>query len=446
MSDSKIPDFTYAKHKALLPEWVKEVFAQHKPSKTTAANQLQAWIAGQDIKWPPNLKRRGVSKNTLERLQQPNYKMHTFMMGVIWNYLRANYPGAYPGEEIPAQEIPPPPQLQPLLEEPNLALAIVLEKFLREGTEFVHKWPLKKIKKTITGSFVMYRPDLEPAARESLEKDGVRVSIVNITDNDAGLMIEEIQDFPDRDPAKQYHQVNSGVLVPYGDFLIALMNGNKDMSFKCMVIEKIVPSFNGTGTDDFSGKILVSSWRASFPTVNFVCQLRTGKERLGIDNTFSTIPEDIAFRLKKPPFYPLTYPIPGYTAESVAASLLANAAPRPAYSGINIAGYWTVELEHYRAITLEIQQEHEALHGISTHVKKRETDPGDPIRTYNLEGRIYNRFVLLNGTSQNPQRMAINSFLLEIRSDGQTMHGCVTAYDPRDEKIFSVKCECRRVQ
>jgi nucleoside 2-deoxyribosyltransferase len=117
------------------------------------------------------------------------------------------------------------------------------------------------------------------------------------------------------------------------------------------------------------------------------------------------------------------------------------------YRGVNVAGSWTVVFpkdEHRREITIELQQCGERLSGVSTHIKKSEEIRGDRVRTYKIEGRVYNRFVLINGMSANPQRLAINSFLLEITGDGQVMRGAVMAYSTVNTGIFSLPCECLR--
>ena len=116
------------------------------------------------------------------------------------------------------------------------------------------------------------------------------------------------------------------------------------------------------------------------------------------------------------------------------------------YRGIDVSGIWTVDAEHHRKITLDIQQDHDVLYGTSTHVKKLASEPGDDVHIYNLEGRVYNLFVLLNGVAKRQNRLAINTWLLEIMHDGQIMSGFVTAYNTRTMKLFSLHCACRRAK
>jgi hypothetical protein len=123
--------------------------------------------------------------------------------------------------------------------------------------------------------------------------------------------------------------------------------------------------------------------------------------------------------------------------------------PESAYGGINIEGSWKVifpqETPHRRDITLELRQRGERIWGSSIHVVKSEETPGDPIRTYVQVGRIYNRFVQLDGKSPTPQRLLINSFLLEIVKDGREMCGGVLAYSTVKGGVFSLNCTCVRV-
>jgi hypothetical protein len=120
--------------------------------------------------------------------------------------------------------------------------------------------------------------------------------------------------------------------------------------------------------------------------------------------------------------------------------------PDSGYSGINISGTWEVKFPdddpHRRDITFELRQKGAKIWGFSTHIKKSEEIPGDPIRTYVQKGQVYNRFVQLSGQSPTPQRLLINSFLFEIVDDGRKMEGGVIAYSTVTRKIFSKECAC----
>jgi hypothetical protein len=66
------------------------------------------------------------------------------------------------------------------------------------------------------------------------------------------------------------------------------------------------------------------------------------------------------------------------------------------------------------------------------------------VRRYIQQGRIYNQFVQLSGKSSTPQKLLINSFLLEVTADGDAMGGYVVAYSTVDRKSFDLKCKCVR--
>lgn len=119
------------------------------------------------------------------------------------------------------------------------------------------------------------------------------------------------------------------------------------------------------------------------------------------------------------------------------------------HSAFSLEGTWKVSFpgndDHRRNITLELRQKGDRIWGTSIHVKKSDDIPGDPIRIYAQKGRLYNQFVQLNGTSPTPQRLLINSFLLEVVRDGQELKGGVLAYSTVNGGIFSKNCTCTRV-
>ena len=119
------------------------------------------------------------------------------------------------------------------------------------------------------------------------------------------------------------------------------------------------------------------------------------------------------------------------------------------HGDFSIEGSWEVRFDeedpHRRDITLELRQKGDRIWGTSRHVKKSDDIPGDTIRTYAQKGQIYNKFVHLNGKSPTPQRLLINSFLLEVVGDGQAMKGGVLAYSTVTGDIFSKRCTCVRI-
>jgi len=117
-------------------------------------------------------------------------------------------------------------------------------------------------------------------------------------------------------------------------------------------------------------------------------------------------------------------------------------------SSIIVAGSWKAEFikdPHHRDVNLSLIQHGDKLTGRSTHSKTDKSRDGDEIKTYNLTGKITDRFVLLTGTIDDKQRIGLNSFLFEIYGDGQSMSGRLLSYSSRDKKIFSKECELIRV-
>lgn len=115
---------------------------------------------------------------------------------------------------------------------------------------------------------------------------------------------------------------------------------------------------------------------------------------------------------------------------------------------MNVTGTWVVEYpreqKHRRDVSIELYQYGDIVRGISTHIKTANDIYGDAVRTYALEGQVYNRFVQLTGRSPSPQRLLINCFLLEIVRDGQIMEGAAMAYSTVQGGIITSACKCMR--
>lgn len=117
------------------------------------------------------------------------------------------------------------------------------------------------------------------------------------------------------------------------------------------------------------------------------------------------------------------------------------------YDGIKIEGTWHIEFTdptHNRNVTFELNQKANTLTGISTHVLKDEKKSGDKIRTYQLSGRIRNRFIDLSGRSIDRTRVGVLTMLFEIIGDGQKMHGYITGYSTLDSELKSLYCVASR--
>ena len=243
-------------------------------------------------RWPGK-KRMALStlKRFLKQEPKAGYTSYDQMSG-LWDYLSAKYTDDFPERATPTV-------IAEMRSDELLSLA--LTQFFCKTARVKHKHKLEDMTKTMPGEYVMYRPDWEPAARDLSPQEGMRVSLINIRPTERGLLIKETQD-NDTPGRGKHFQVNNGVLFPYGEYIIALMNCEQRPSFKCIIVEEYGRQFDDPNQiNEFKGKILVASAVASFPSAKFVCRRRSGKEKLGI-RPYREIDKNIRASIAAPTF------------------------------------------------------------------------------------------------------------------------------------------------
>jgi len=119
-----------------------------------------------------------------------------------------------------------------------------------------------------------------------------------------------------------------------------------------------------------------------------------------------------------------------------------------AYKGQKLAGTWTVKFyldqartqpyNHERKVTLYLKQKGHKLYGKSVHAKITDDTPGLPIREYEISGTIKDSLVHLWGTEA--ATIGLVAAVLQLRSDGRTLEGYWTYYQPRENTVLSRPC------
>lgn len=110
------------------------------------------------------------------------------------------------------------------------------------------------------------------------------------------------------------------------------------------------------------------------------------------------------------------------------------------YRGIHISGKWFSYSAHAQKLVLELRQDCEKLTGKATAVLDMSdgVDVGvDTIRTFDIEGTISERFVMISLTHTEKSRIGVASLLLQIEGDGTILRGCSSGYNPVLSKIDS---------
>jgi hypothetical protein len=157
-------------------------------------------------------------------------------------------------------------------------MSLSLAEFFAGDEHVVPKIALDRLRQVLPGRYVLYRPDLEPAQRNLAPVDLIRASLLEIRLVGERISIVEKQDFRATPLREAQMQVNTGVVSPYGHFLIALLRSESRVSFKCIVINQWIPAFAERPLVEFKGKLLVASQLALFPAVPIVCERIVGKD------------------------------------------------------------------------------------------------------------------------------------------------------------------------
>jgi len=109
------------------------------------------------------------------------------------------------------------------------------------------------------------------------------------------------------------------------------------------------------------------------------------------------------------------------------------------YQGIDVCGAWYASFGTSRQIvSLELIQSANHLHGIATFsTDQLPHNHYEPVRIFQVNGIVQDRFLSLSGMHRDRQRLGINSYLLEVIGDGRKLQGVITFYSVTNSKITS---------
>lgn len=115
------------------------------------------------------------------------------------------------------------------------------------------------------------------------------------------------------------------------------------------------------------------------------------------------------------------------------------------YSGVDVSGEWhCIDPFMAQEITINLNQEADAISGTATFTWNRDNpdesilDDFEAVRTFNVSGRIRDRFLQVMLTHVNRKRIGVNSYLLEVCGDGRTMKGLFTFYSVRSHILDNI--------
>jgi hypothetical protein len=266
------PEFVFAKDHERLRAWLKALRSDESLKMSGLETDFGNWLRQHKV--PAG----SVSRQAITSFMEGKTKAETIRWAKaaepLWRFLyehpnyRKHLRGASrdDGEQTPGS-----------FDSWEHALHMALSWFLQEGEDYKHKRSILRLQQYLTGRYVMYRQDLEPAAQDMPPAECIRASLVEIVAATHGLSIKETQDFPKTKTRDRHYQVNTGVVLPYGDYVIALMNGDhgdgyRKKSFKCLIINKIIPVSDRIPAEEFKGKLLVASDIALFPSARVICK------------------------------------------------------------------------------------------------------------------------------------------------------------------------------
>ncbi|RTR40152.1 hypothetical protein EKG38_05375 [Shewanella canadensis] len=107
------------------------------------------------------------------------------------------------------------------------------------------------------------------------------------------------------------------------------------------------------------------------------------------------------------------------------------------YKGTKIDGAW-YQYANAQKTLMELSQECEVITGKATvHSLSPNNDYFDDLKTYNIKGNISERFITLNLTHTDQQRIGIITQLLQLEGDGTLLKGKASWYAPRMSEIVS---------
>ncbi len=115
------------------------------------------------------------------------------------------------------------------------------------------------------------------------------------------------------------------------------------------------------------------------------------------------------------------------------------------YQGLIVSGEWRVaslSTGEGQEIVLNLTQKAHRLEGTATYVRKTDTSNllTEHIKTFQIEGRVADRFAVLTLRHTERNRIGVEVLLLEIIGDGRKMAGYTTFYDVVENRIVSYAC------
>lgn len=108
------------------------------------------------------------------------------------------------------------------------------------------------------------------------------------------------------------------------------------------------------------------------------------------------------------------------------------------YKGIDLNGEWHEQTE-IQSILLELKQECERITGKATMQTKNSAPLCgiDDIRTFDVTGKVSQRFITLTLHHTNSQRLGIITYLIQVVGDGSELMGESCWYAPNASRITS---------
>ncbi|MEA1080263.1 hypothetical protein [Marinobacter qingdaonensis] len=112
------------------------------------------------------------------------------------------------------------------------------------------------------------------------------------------------------------------------------------------------------------------------------------------------------------------------------------------YSGVDVSGEWhCIDPFMAQEITINLNQDADSVSGTATFTWNRDypdesiLDDFEAVRTFNVSGKIRDRFLQVMLTHVDRKRIGVNSYLLEVCGDGRTMKGLFTFYSVRSHEL-----------
>jgi hypothetical protein len=224
----------------------------------------------------------GLSRATLDRFvndKRTGVKYRRAVgLSALYDYLLAHerYREYFDPEEVEQPATPEPVALSV-----ERGLSDALGRLLLSEAAVEHR-TMKAIQACFPGRYVMYRADLRPYAYKVEAAARYRASAVTITLSDGAVCIEEVQDYP---PGKDHDALaitTTGILFPYGRYVMFMVRALEQESLRLGVIDREYSFVAGKGLGWFSGVILVASKADLFPSTRFMCVRDDGSLKTGL--------------------------------------------------------------------------------------------------------------------------------------------------------------------